>query len=112
MSDDKGISTLEVEHLTKRYHVRGKGDFLALDDVNFTLTSGEIIGLVGQSGSGKSTIAKILTTGDRYIWRGAARRQADTDPRQGFEKLPPDIAHGVPGSVRVFEPLPYDSSSS
>ena len=61
MSDDKGISTLEVKHLTKRYHVRGKGDFLALDDVNFTLTSGEIIGLVGQSGSGKSTIAKILT---------------------------------------------------
>ncbi|MEE8737977.1 MAG: ATP-binding cassette domain-containing protein [Bifidobacterium sp.] len=54
-------TTLEVRHLTKKYHVRGTGDFLALDDVNFTLKSGQIIGLVGQSGSGKSTIAKILT---------------------------------------------------
>lgn len=54
-------SVLEVKHLTKRYHIRGEGDFLALNNVNFTLRSGQIIGLVGQSGSGKSTIAKILT---------------------------------------------------
>lgn len=55
------VSKLEVRHLTKKYHVRGEGEFLALNNVNFTLESGEIIGLVGQSGSGKSTIAKILT---------------------------------------------------
>ncbi|TPF77234.1 peptide ABC transporter ATPase [Bifidobacterium sp. UTCIF-3] len=55
------MSKLEVRHLTKKYHVRGEGEFLALNNVNFTLESGEIVGLVGQSGSGKSTIAKILT---------------------------------------------------
>lgn len=60
-ADREHIWKLEFQHVTKKYHVRGKGDFLALDDVNFELQSGQIIGLVGQSGSGKSTIAKILT---------------------------------------------------
>jgi len=59
------MTTLEVKNLTKRYRLRGSGELLALDNVNFTLKSGETIALVGQSGSGKSTIAKILTQLER-----------------------------------------------
>ena len=55
------MTTLEVDHVTKVYNVRGSGHISALDDVSFTLHAGQTIGLVGQSGSGKSTIAKILT---------------------------------------------------
>ncbi|WP_431806511.1 ABC transporter ATP-binding protein [Microbacterium paraoxydans] len=55
------MSTLEFRGVTKSYTVRGAGQIKALDDVSFTLESGRTIGLVGQSGSGKSTIAKILT---------------------------------------------------
>ncbi|WP_414683267.1 ATP-binding cassette domain-containing protein, partial [Microbacterium sp. UBA3486] len=55
------MTTLEFRGVTKAYNVRGAGQIKALDDVSFTLTSGRTIGLVGQSGSGKSTIAKILT---------------------------------------------------
>lgn len=55
------MSVLEVRHVSKVYNVRGAGQLKALDDVSFTLNSGQTIGLVGQSGSGKSTIAKILT---------------------------------------------------
>ena len=55
------MTTLEFKNVTKRYRIRGAGDLFALDDVSFTLTSGRTIALVGQSGSGKSTIAKILT---------------------------------------------------
>ena len=55
------MTTLEFIGVSKRYRVRGAGQLLALDDVSFTLTSGRTIALVGQSGSGKSTIAKILT---------------------------------------------------
>ncbi|HTN56475.1 MAG TPA: ATP-binding cassette domain-containing protein, partial [Microbacterium sp.] len=55
------MSILEFDHVSKIYNVRGAGRMKALDDVSFTLESGRTIGLVGQSGSGKSTIAKILT---------------------------------------------------
>jgi len=55
------MTVLEFDAVTKEYAVRGAGQMKALDDVSFTLRSGQTIGLVGQSGSGKSTIAKILT---------------------------------------------------
>ena len=55
------MTTLEFSHVSRSYKVRGAGTLKALDDVSFTLTSGSTIALVGQSGSGKSTIAKILT---------------------------------------------------
>ncbi|MFD5213824.1 ABC transporter ATP-binding protein [Microbacterium sp. NPDC058345] len=55
------MTILEVRHLTKVYNVRGAGRITALDDVSFALRSGMTLGLVGQSGSGKSTIARILT---------------------------------------------------
>lgn len=55
------MTVLDFRNVTKIYNVRGAGQIKALDDVSFTLESHQTIGLVGQSGSGKSTIAKILT---------------------------------------------------
>lgn len=55
------MTVLEFDRITKIYNVRGAGQMKALDEVSFTLESGRTLGLVGQSGSGKSTIAKILT---------------------------------------------------
>ncbi|MDQ0727042.1 ABC transporter ATP-binding protein [Microbacterium sp. W4I20] len=55
------MTLLEFQNVTKRYRVRGAASMLALDDVSFTLRDRQTVALVGQSGSGKSTIAKILT---------------------------------------------------
>ncbi len=59
------MTTLELRHITKRYRIRGAGTMVALDDVSFRLVPGRTLGLVGQSGSGKSTIAKIITQLER-----------------------------------------------
>jgi lipopolysaccharide transport system ATP-binding protein len=37
-----------------------KGEFLALDDINFTLNPGESVGIIGLNGSGKTTLIRIL----------------------------------------------------
>jgi peptide/nickel transport system ATP-binding protein len=55
------MTMLQFKNVSKIYNVRGAGQLKALDDVSFTLGPRQTIGLVGQSGSGKSTIAKILT---------------------------------------------------
>ncbi|MCA9566185.1 MAG: ABC transporter ATP-binding protein, partial [Myxococcales bacterium] len=46
---------IEVRHLTRYY-----GSFAALEDVSFEIREGEIIGLLGLNGAGKSTTLKIL----------------------------------------------------
>jgi len=58
---------LEVKHLTKRYRTRNKGmfaghggEFLAVDDVSFDVRAGECLGLVGESGCGKTTTARMI----------------------------------------------------
>lgn len=76
------MTVLEVSRLTKIYNVRGAGRITALDDVSFVLRSGMTLGLVGQSGSGKSTIAKILTQLETPT-RGEIRLDGRPVPRRG-----------------------------
>lgn len=47
---------LEVHRLSRRY-----GQFLAVDNVSFTIGKGEIIGLLGHNGAGKTTIMKMIS---------------------------------------------------
>jgi ABC-2 type transport system ATP-binding protein len=49
------MALIEVRNLTKRW----RADRLALDDVSFELRQGEILGLLGHNGAGKSTILGI-----------------------------------------------------
>ena len=51
---------LEAEHLTKVFFQRGKEPFKAVDDVSFSLKAGEILGIVGESGCGKSTFGRSI----------------------------------------------------
>jgi oligopeptide transport system ATP-binding protein len=55
-----GHPILEVNGLTKTFK-KGKTAFNAVDNVTFSIYEGEIFGIVGESGCGKSTIAKMVT---------------------------------------------------
>jgi ABC-2 type transport system ATP-binding protein len=48
---------IEVSHFTKRY-----GDFVAVDDLSFSIGKGEIFGFIGPNGAGKSTTIRFLAT--------------------------------------------------
>ena len=57
---------LRVQDLRKQFSLRStklfgrKAQLTAVDDVSFTLRSGETIGLVGESGAGKSTVGRLI----------------------------------------------------
>lgn len=57
MAENENI--LEVRHL-KKYFKTAHGVLHAVDDVNFTVKRGETLGLVGESGCGKSTIGRLI----------------------------------------------------
>lgn len=80
-------STITVTHLSKRYRLgeiqpylslrdslmrflnpwqwtrstKKRDDFFALQDINFSVGVGEVVGLIGRNGAGKSTLLKILS---------------------------------------------------
>ena len=74
------MAAIEVERLTKRY-----GAKVAVDDVSFTVAEGEIFGLLGRNGAGKSTTVDCLA-GLRVPDHGRIR-VAGLDPRQDRRQL-------------------------
>ena len=49
------MNTIEVNHISKSY-----GEVKALDDVSFTVSKGEVFGLIGPDGAGKTSMFRIL----------------------------------------------------
>ena len=65
---------LEVQDVRMAYGLEGKGP-LVLDGVDVTIEEGEIVALLGRSGSGKSSLLRIIAgllrpTNGRALWQG------------------------------------------
>ena len=80
-ASDGGEIVLEALHLVKNFPIRGgflqrvEAVVQAVSDVNFTVARGETLGLVGESGCGKSTTGRLLLnlitpTSGEVLFRG------------------------------------------
>src|SRR5690606_22535684 len=61
---------LEVDGLVMRYQIKA-GEVSAVEDVTFTVHQGEVVGLVGESGCGKTSVAlslrRLLPSNAEYV---------------------------------------------
>ena len=123
-------SLLKVSNLTKHYPIRGgwpgrRREVHAVDDVSFSIAGGETLGLVGESGCGKSTIARtvlglVAPTSGTVAWRGKRidrltgramrpyRRELQAVFQDPYASLNPRMraADIVAEPIRNFEALP------
>ena len=50
---------IEIKHMNKTFHLKS-GDVVALQDVNLTISDGQVYGVIGYSGAGKSTLVRCI----------------------------------------------------
>jgi oligopeptide/dipeptide ABC transporter ATP-binding protein len=79
---------VQVRNLKKYFAIKGKGMLHAVDDISFDIYPGETLGLVGESGCGKSTVGNVLVrlhkpTAGEMIFNDVSVFKAND--RQGFD---------------------------
>ncbi len=82
---------LDVKKLQRSY-----GDFLAVKSVNFSINKGEIVGLLGHNGAGKTTIMKMLSgylepSGGEVIFDGISLADNTKTLQQKIGYLPENL---------------------
>ena len=91
------MNVLEAAGLTKHFHSRrgvfggARGVVRAVDDVSFAITSGSTLGVVGESGCGKTTTAKLVLgleepTSGSIRFEGRDLQQLDTAGRRNYRR--------------------------
>ena len=81
---------LSIENLSVQFHVPGRGTVRAVDDVSLKIRKGETLGLVGESGCGKTTLGRALLrlnkpSAGTIAWSGG--EQSDTGLRRRVQMI-------------------------
>ena len=82
---------LQAEHVKKYFRLNRKEIIRAVDDVGFSINRGEIVGLVGESGCGKTTLGRTVLglhklTGGKIVFDGLDIGKAGRKELHEFKK--------------------------
>jgi ABC-2 type transport system ATP-binding protein len=88
-----------LQHLSKTYD---KGKILAVDKVSFEVNSGELFGLIGPDGAGKTSIFRILTT--VLLADSGTARLAGFDVVKDYREIRNRIGY-MPGRFSLYQDL-------
>ena len=93
---------IEVSHVSKSY-----GKVQALRDVSFSVKQGELFGLIGPDGAGKSTLFRILTT--LLLPDQGSARVLDADVRADFRTIRQSVGY-MPGRFSLYQDLTVEEN--
>jgi len=89
---DIGLKEWTIRHLKKQYRVES---FMAVDNVSFSLYTGDMLGIIGVNGAGKSTLLKAIT--------GVMEPKCGTITRNGAVAALLELASGFDGDLTIKE---------
>ncbi|WPO78376.1 ABC transporter ATP-binding protein [Flavobacterium sp. KACC 22761] len=86
-----------LNNITKKY-----GDFVAVDNVSFEVQKGELFGLIGPDGAGKTSIFRILTT--LLLAENGTATVEDHDVVKDFQEIRNKVGY-MPGKFSLYQDL-------
>ncbi|MDP1993769.1 MAG: ABC transporter ATP-binding protein, partial [Ignavibacteria bacterium] len=100
------MKSVEVENIVKTYATK-KSKVIAVDDVSFSVDEGEIFGLIGPDGAGKTSIFRILTT--LLIADSGSAKVLDYDVVKNYKEIR-DIVGYMPGRFSLYQDLTVEEN--
>jgi ABC-2 type transport system ATP-binding protein len=98
------MSSISIQNITKTYE---KGTIKALDNISLTINSGELFGLIGADGAGKTTLFRILTT--LLIPDSGTARVAGFDVIKDFNEIRKIVGY-MPGKFSLYQDLSIEEN--
>jgi ABC-2 type transport system ATP-binding protein len=93
-----------VEHLTKTY---GKNETVAVKDVSFSVKKGELFGLIGPDGAGKTSLFRMLTT--LLLPDGGNASVNGFDIVKDYKKIRERVGY-MPGKFSLYQDLTVEEN--
>ncbi|HNK99063.1 MAG TPA: ABC transporter ATP-binding protein, partial [Chitinophagales bacterium] len=97
-------SAIHIQNLHKTFN---KGKLVALDNINFDVRKGELFGLIGPDGAGKTSLFRILTT----LWLADSGNAtvAGLDVVKDFKEIRRRIGY-MPGKFSLYQDLSVEEN--
>ena len=96
--------SIQVKNLVKVY---GKDKTIAVDDVSFNVGKGELFGLIGPDGAGKTSIFRMLTT--LLLPEGGSATVNGNDVVKDYKKIRKSVGY-MPGKFSLYQDLSIEEN--
>ena len=100
------MSAITLDNITKTYN---KGKVLAVDKASFAVDEGEMFGLIGPDGAGKTSIFRVLTT--LLLPDGGNATVAGFDIVKNYEDIRNCIGY-MPGRFSLYQDLTIEENAT
>ena len=95
---------VELIHIKKTYN---KGRLVAVDDISFHVNKGELFGLIGPDGAGKTSLFRILTT--LLLPDGGTASVSGLDVVKDYKKIRQIVGY-MPGRFSLYQDLTVEEN--